>query len=337
MSSRVRLSSSRTASSSSRSRSRGVSVMRPVSPRTTSAPDRSCSAPSVEGCAATVRLRRYGSRDARRASPRPTTPDRSDRGERLLDPVGVVVLDPGDPGVLANHAICRRANRRVAITVRSRASSRVSSPARCGDHLLVADRPGRRPALGQALVEEAADLVDEAVLEHLRDPLLDPLLQQLAVDPRPICTVAGSTYSSCGSVAENGRPVSSMTSSARTIRRPLSGWIRAAASGSRSARPAMQVGGAAYDELGLQLRADAPGRCRGTRTGRGSPGCREPNRRPAPAACPRPAGRRSPRAPSPGTPPPSRVRGPSSRSSRWCGIPRRSATGSFAVPMSMPR
>jgi hypothetical protein len=52
-------------------------------------------------------------------------------------------------------------------------------------------------------------------------------------------------------LAVNGRPVSSITSRARTIRRPLLGRMAAAAAG----QPGVQLGRAQIGELGLE--ADA--------------------------------------------------------------------------------
>ena len=72
----------------------------------------------------------------------------------------------------------------------------------------------------------------------------------------PIWTVCGSAYSSVGSDAVYGRPVISMTSSARTVRRPFSTEIRSAASGSSLAQPGVQRGRPDLGELGLQPAPD---------------------------------------------------------------------------------
>ena len=109
----------------------------------------------------------------------------------------------------------------------------------------------------------------------------------------PSWTVRGSAYSRCGSDAEYGRPVIAMTSSARTTRRPFSGRIRAAASGSAAAQPRVQRRRADALQLGLEPATGRPRRCRGTRSGRGSRGCRAPSRRPAPAPARARAARRS--------------------------------------------
>ena len=105
----------------------------------------------------------------------------------------------------------------------------------------------------------------------------------------PICTVAGSTYSSAGSDAENGRPVISTTSSARTMRRPLSRSIRAAASGSTAAQPCVQLPACRPTASSASSRGpDAPRRCPGTRSGRAPPACRAPSRPTSTGTRPRP-------------------------------------------------
>ena len=72
----------------------------------------------------------------------------------------------------------------------------------------------------------------------------------------PTWTARGRAYSSRGSEAEKGRPVISTTSSARTTRRPLSGRIRSAASGSTLGQPPVQRPGPDLGQLGLEPRAD---------------------------------------------------------------------------------
>ena len=115
----------------------------------------------------------------------------------------------------------------------------------------------------------------------------------------PIWTLRGSAYTCSGSDALNGRPVIATTSSARTIRRPLSGRIRAAAVRVRLGQTAVQSSGTDRRQLGLEPRAVRRGRCQGTRTGPARPGCRGPTHRRAPA-CGRARGPpRSPPAPRP--------------------------------------
>ena len=199
-------------------------------------------------------------------------------------------------GSLRNHESWRRAKRRVAASVRSRASASVSSPAR-----VAAPRGSRSPAAPCGPPPARApsrrlDLLDEAGVEHPRRPARSIRASSVGRSmSTPIWTVRGSAYSQLAAATRvNGRPVSAMTSRARTMRRPLSGRIRAAASGSTLAPAARAAPRAASSrELGLQRARAPPRRCRGTRSGRGSRGCRAPSRRPAPASPPRPRSRRS--------------------------------------------
>ena len=71
----------------------------------------------------------------------------------------------------------------------------------------------------------------------------------------PTCTVSGSTYSSRGRLALYGLPVSATTSRARTTRRPLSGRICAAASGSTPASRSCSAWLPTPLELDLELAA----------------------------------------------------------------------------------
>ncbi len=141
-----------------------------------------------------------------------------------------------------NHFSCRRANARVARTVSSRAWSRVSRPSRWSSTWAYprardAVRPSRRPAPSRVRTSSTRP---SSSIRSTRASMRSSSSSRGA--RRPTCTV-GRTYAPDGSVAVNGRPVSSTTSRARTTRRTLVGRIAAAAAGSRSASSACRAWG----------------------------------------------------------------------------------------------
>ena len=221
-------------------------------------------------------------------------------------------------------------------TVRSRASSRVSSPRRCADHLAVADRARRGAALGQALVEEARAPRRRSRRRTSRRPAARSARRGSAGRCRRRSgRCAGRRTRGAGGEALNGRPVSSTTSSARTIaaavvgqdprgglgvalgqhvvqrRRPdarrarLSSRARTAVVGARELEPV-------EDRAGVERRAADQHRRR--------------------AAAAQLGDRR--RAPSPGTPRPSRARGPSAcrAGGAGCRAARRPAASPYRCP-----
>ncbi len=240
-------------------------------------------------------------------------------------------------GSLRNHESWRRANCRVAMTVRSRGLVEGELPGEMGHHLAVADRAGGGAALGQPLVEQPLDLGHEAGREHRRHPLLDPGVQGGPVDGEPDLEAERVDVLE---VREGGaeRPPGDLDDLERADDAPaVVGADPLGGLGVELGQSGVQRGRADGLELGLPAGAhllvgarelepvqDRAGVERGAAD-------QDRDR----AVC-RAAARRR-RAPSPGTPPPSPARAPTSRSSRWCGMPRRSAGGSFAVPMSMPR
>ena len=158
------------------------------------------------------------------------------------DQVGSAAVQPVNRGRPAGTRIAAGGrNARSARTVSSTASPRsaISSPVviEHGEQLLIAQRLGRGRAAPQARRQQRPDLVQKALRHHPIDPRLHPLVQVVAIQAdlhRPI------DRSKAGIRARNGPPVSSMTSSARTIRRPLLGRIAAAAAGSTLGQPGMQ-------------------------------------------------------------------------------------------------
>ena len=254
------------------------------------------------------------------------------------------VAEPGDPRVAPEpHALAagelpgaaRRPGR-----ARRRATGIVA--VEVGEHLLVADRLAgrcatarraagerrgpRRPGRRRASRRTAASMRSR---QHgARQPDAD--------DARP-GTPAAPYSSRPGPNDENGRPVSSITSSARTMRRRLPGSMRAAATGSSA------------------LRARAYAR-RGPSASRSRPRARRAPRGPRPGT----RGRRSTARTYRPVPPTSSARWPrasmsaiaarasawnradrpllggSATSIRWCGTAARSAGVGLAVPMSMP-
>ena len=144
-------------------------------------------------------------------------------------------------GSRRNHDRCRRTNRRVVLTVRSRASSAVSGAVE------LARAPARSPAPGTPSGPPAARRRPAPPpRRRSRPPTCGPPGPRSARRARrgrgpgrprrPDSAAAGS-----GSWARNGPPVSSMTSSARTIRRPLLGRTAAAAAGSQRGQPGVQA------------------------------------------------------------------------------------------------
>ena len=103
-------------------------------------------------------------------------------------------------GSLRNHPSWRRANRRVANTVRSRASSSGELAAQVGDHLAVADRDrarcGPRPARRRA----AARPRRRSRCRTSRPPAARSAASRVGRSmSTPIWTVCGSAYSRVGS------------------------------------------------------------------------------------------------------------------------------------------
>ena len=89
----------------------------------------------------------------------------------------------------------------------------------------LAVRPARMPCATRPRISSTRPA------SHIRATRrLDPGVEHLAGGRRPTSTV-GCTNSRGGMVALNGRPVSAMTSRARTMRRPLFGSIASAACG----------------------------------------------------------------------------------------------------------
>ena len=176
--------------------------------------------------------------------------------QRLLDTFRVVVPHPDDARVLAEPGVlppgepprrhhgplARLVERQLAVEVRR--------------HLAVADRQAAVRPSRSPVAEQPLDLLDEARLEHRLDPRSIRSSRVGRSMSTPIWTVCGSAYSSRGSVAENGRPVISTTSSARTMRRPLSARMLPAAPGSTSASRRCSAAGPDLVQLGLEPAAD---------------------------------------------------------------------------------
>ena len=190
-------------------------------------------------------------------------------------------------GSLRNHASCRRANRRVAddgalARLLLGDARRRGTPAPAGSRApgspsgprarpqrrerVVPRRRSRRPTSGRT--RGVDPLVEDGPVDVHAD------LHGLRVDVRRVAAAR----------AVNGRPVSSTTSSARTIRRPFAGQDRGRRPPGRARRSrSCRAAGPELGQLVLEPAPDARDRCRGTRAGRAPPACRAPSRRPAPA------------------------------------------------------
>ena len=303
------VSSSSTASSSSRSRSRpACSVMGP-----------SCSA---------------------RGRPRPTdlaqpSTRRDARGRRRSGSSWSTQVIRGS---LRHHESCRRANRRVAAVGpldgllegelaarggRPPRGSRSRGP-RCGPQRAPRraaarpPRPGRRRTSGGPARRSARP----AWAGRWR---------------RRPGRCAGSTYSSRGSDAVNGRPVSSHDLERADDPAAVVGQDPRRRLGVDLRQPGVQRGDADLGELVLELPPQTRRRCRGTRTGRAPRGCRAPSRPPGPAP------RRGPRSVGDHGPRLALELRDADRPRTVVGVEqvvRRSRAarpaGSLAVPMSMP-
>ena len=258
MSSRVWLSSSSTASSSSRSRSRPPysSLMRPVWPR------------------------------ARDRGPTDLAQTRSTAATAFVDELRVVVPHPDDARVLAEPRVLAAGEPPGRGAVRSRASSLGELAARGGPPprgsrsrgTRCGPRPGRRRAGG-------ATSSTKPPVEHRVDPRGDPLGRASARSmSTPIWTVCGSTYSRRGQAGAERPPgqldhLEGADDPAAVLGKDPRGGL-----GVALGQHACSACGARLGELGLPAGRGPPRRCRGTRTGRGSRGCRAPSRRPAPAS-----------------------------------------------------
>ena len=106
------------------------------------------------------------------------------------------------------------------------------------------------------MVEKGLDLLDEAGGEHLVHPARDPLVEGRPVDVdadlhgQRVDVLQAREPGAVGAV-----PVSAITSRARTVRRPLSGSICAAAAGSTPGSRSWSARSADPLELGLELAA----------------------------------------------------------------------------------
>ena len=235
-------------------------------------------------------------------------------------------------GSRRNQDRCRRTNRRVALTVCSRACS---GRRRDAQHLLVAQRPaGRRPVPQPDAVQRA----------HLGDqpgrPTSGPPW------PRPGRRDRSGRQSDVHGVVpldrlrqrRRERPAGQLDHLQRpdepaAVRRqdPLGrlgvhlGQSRRGAAPGR-ARPARPPAGPA-----------GPGRCRGSRARRATARTYSPEPPTSSGIRPRASTSSIAAGPAAGTRRRWPARSRPSTSSRWCGTPRRSAGVGFAVPMSMPR
>ena len=232
----------------------------------------------------------------RPASSPPAPPRRAPT--HAVDEVGAERVDPPDARVGAEPAPGGgRAAGCAGPSPRRRLLRR--RPVEHIERLGVADRPARGAALAQPAPDEAAGLLDQARVEHR--PACGARCARRARRARgrsPTSTV-GRSSSRVGIVALNGRPVSSTTSRARTMRRVLPGSRRRRRRGSRRASSASRAG----VPSSAARRSSGPGprgRWVGSRAGRGRPGRR--------GRSPRPAAARRPRA---------RTASTSARASRW--------------------
>ena len=158
-----------------------------------------------------------------------------------------------DPDVVRTSASPPRSAR----GPRRGSARRRGTPRPRGSRSRPAVRPSRRPS-----PSSRPHLLDQPVGEHRVDPAADPLVEGGRSMSTPTCTVWSSAYSRRGSVAENGRPVSSTTSSARTMRRPLSGGSRARRGVDREQARMQRRGAEASSSASSRIRtaASVPGK-----------------------------------------------------------------------------
>ena len=257
-----------------------------------------------------------------------------------VEPVRVVVGDPGDPRVLAEPRLLApgepAGGRRGPLDglVAAELAGEVGR-APGGSRSRGRGRPLAQPA-GRAAAPTSSTRPSSHIRRTRRSIRASRVGRSMAT---PTWTVCGSTYSSCGSDGREGRPVSSTTSSARTIAAAVVGQDPGRRLGvERRASRACSAAAPTLGELAPRARARTRRRCRGTRSGRAPPGCRAPTRRPAPGS------RRGPRsvgdhrarpALEVGDAWPARGR----RAGRAGGAGCRGArpAGSLAVPTSIPR
>ena len=209
------------------------------------------------------------------------------------------------------------------------------------EDLPVPDRLRARCGRARRGPGSAGDLVDQTGVAHGRDPRARSASASTARGSQMPAMRTGNTvapYSwSPAPNDENGRPVISITSRARAMRRALPGSI--ARRGRRVEPGELGVGvaspsGRRRAAIGVAHRAVLGRERRGRR--------RPPARR---ARCRRRAARadRAPRCRRPRRAPPAWNRATdhsssgSATSTRWCGTAARSATVGLAVPMSSPR
>ena len=250
--------------------------------------------------------------------------------------VTVERVEPGDPRVGAEPRLLAAhqppgAQRGVGDGILERARA-VDD----GERLGVADRAARGASLAQPEVDQATGLVDQPRVEHPGGPTVDPGVERLPVGAQP---------------DEHGRPHELAGGHRRAERPPGQGdhlerphdpaaVVRLdRVGGPRVGGP--QLGEQGGDPLPVeplqQGRAHLAGRSAGSRAGRAPPARRAPTRRRPPGGRRAPAPHRCRRARAAGTrrrwPPRSRR----ARRSGGAAIPSRSSSGTFAVPMSIPR
>ena len=210
-------------------------------------------------------------------------------------------------GSRRNHDRWRRTKRRVALTVRSIAVVEIPDDAaglvETLEHLGVPESLAGGRAAAQALIATARGPRRPGRQPSSGAPGTRPAhRRRRASSPR--CTTSGYAESKPGIRALNGCPVSSMTSRARTIRRPLVGRMAAAACGSARASRCVQQPAHPRPRAQRSAGRGSPVTRPESRGDPGRPGCTARIRRPA-----RPAGRgggsrRWPRARAAGTRPP---------------------------------
>ena len=254
-------------------------------------------------------------------------------------------------GSRRNHIRWRRANARVRRTVVAKASSMARRIRRSSSGRASRRRgsprtrsPGGRCATGRRAPRASrATSSTRPAGAHGRDPARRSAPRGRARGNQIPAMRTGKTVgpyaSTPGPNDENGRPVSRITSSARTMRRTLCGSMRAAAVGVGGARARAY---AAATPPGSAVRASSS-----ARSARSSPGKLEvvddrlhveagaADEQRAAAAC---LDRRRPRrAPRPGCGRPTSPRSDRRRRSGGARTAARSAGVGLAVPMSIPR
>ena len=168
-------------------------------------------------------------------------------------------------------------------------------------HLLVAQRPARGPALPEAQRLEASYLLDQPVGPHPVDPAGDPLVEDGPVD------VHAELHRLRIDVRRGRHPRGERTPGQldhlQRAHDPASVRLLDVAGrlGVEPAQPVVQGGGPAARPGRPRAGAGPRDPCRGSRAGRAPPACRAPSRRPAPAPRRGHGSPRPPRAPAPGT------------------------------------